>query len=94
MGEQFGRAANGVLLTIEQVCGRVIVLIHDWQEMRVVAAAVGFPVGGRGKSRLAQAEMLGVFVPGANQGSEARASLTAWKGLSLRPEYAESATET
>ena len=39
--------------------------------MRVVAAAIGFPIGGRGKSRLAQAEMPGVFVPGANQGSEA-----------------------
>jgi len=38
--------------------------------------------------------MPGVFVPGANQGSEASASLTARKGFSLRPEYAESATET
>ncbi|GEB31439.1 hypothetical protein BPA01_10190 [Brevibacillus parabrevis] len=64
------------------------------REMWVVAAAIASAVGGRGKSRLAQAEMLGVFVPGASQGSEAQALLTAWKGLSLRPEYAESATET
>jgi len=37
--------------------------------MRVVAAAIVSTIGGRGKSRLAQAEMLGVFVPGASQGS-------------------------
>ncbi|CAI8761664.1 2-phospho-L-lactate guanylyltransferase [Brevibacillus sp. IT-7CA2] len=40
------------------------------QEMWVVAAAIVSAIGGRGKSRLAQAEMPGVFVPGASQGSE------------------------
>ncbi|EMT53863.1 hypothetical protein I532_07605 [Brevibacillus borstelensis AK1] len=61
-----------------------LLLIHaSGQGMRVVAAAA-FMVGGRGKSRLAQTEMSGVFVPGANQGSEAFASLTAWKGFSSR----------
>lgn len=64
------------------------------QEMWVVAVTADLSAGDRGKSRLAQAEMPGVFVPGANQGSEAQALLTAWKGFSRRPEYAESATET
>jgi hypothetical protein len=37
---------------------------------------------GKGKSRLAQAEMLGVFVPGANQGSEVRFADGVEKALS------------
>lgn len=51
--------------------GRVNVTDSDVQEMWVVAAAIVSAIGGRGKSRLAQAEMSGVFVPGASQGSEA-----------------------
>ncbi len=77
-----------------EACDRVDVTDSDVQEMWVVAAVIVSTIGGRGKSRLAQAEMPGVFVPGASQGSEVQALLTAWKGLSLRPEYAESATET
>ncbi len=53
-----------------EACDKVNVTDPDVQEMWVVAAAIVSTIGGRGKSRLAQAEMPGVFVPGASQGSK------------------------
>ncbi|GED66386.1 hypothetical protein BRE01_00880 [Brevibacillus reuszeri] len=66
---EYGCASNVHVLTGEEPCDRVCVTDPDTQEMWVVAAVIVSTIDGRGKSRLAQAEMLGVFVPGASQGS-------------------------
>ena len=60
---------NVHVLTDIHPCDRVCITDPDTQEMWVVAAVIVSTIDGRGKSRLAQAEMLGVFVPGASQGS-------------------------